>query len=278
MTTLTPAVRLAPARIKYEITGYFRQNDTVFFTFLFPVLILVIFATIFDGDVSPDALTGTGAPGPDAVPMATYFLPGMVAAGLLLSGLQNLAIDIAGEKHNGKLKRLGGTPMSPVTYFLGKLGQVFVTGAIQAALTIAVGVFAFGVELPTDPARWLTFAWVFVLGLTASALLGIALSAVPRSGRSASAVVIPIVLVLQFISGVYVAAFQLPDSVQNIANLFPLAWLARGMRSVFLPEEFVALEQGQTWALAQGALVLAAWLVVGFVISRLTFRWIRRDA
>ncbi|HCX84953.1 MAG TPA: ABC transporter [Micrococcales bacterium] len=276
--SLATAIRLAPSRIGYEVRGYFRQGDTVFFTFLFPVLMLALFSSIFSGDLSPAGLTGDPANGTDTVSMSTYYLAGMVAAGLLLSGVQNLAIDIAQEKYNGRLKRLGGTPMSPVTYFLGKLGQVFVTGVLQAALTISVGVLAFGASLPTDAGSWLTFAWVFVLGLTGSALLGVALSSVPRSGRSAGAVVIPVVLALQFISGVYVASFQLPESVQHLANLFPLAWLARGMRSVFLPDDFASLELGDSWNLGQGALVLAAWLIVGFVASRLTFRWNRRDA
>lgn len=272
------ALSLAPGRIGYELRGYVRQGDTVFFTFLFPVLMLVIFATIFSGDASPAQLTGDTQLGHQSISMAAYYLPGMLAAGLLLSGLQNLAIDIAGEKHNGRLKRLGGTPMSPVTYFAGKLGQVFVTGLAQAALLILVAAVVWDVPLPGTAHAWWTFAWIFVLGLTASALLGVALSAIPRSGRSASAVVIPIVLLLQFISGVYVPSFQLPDSVAAVANIFPLAWLARGLRSVFLPAEFEALERGGTWALGQGALVLLAWLVLGLVLSRLTFRWIRRDA
>lgn len=152
------------------------------------------------------------------------------------------------------------------------------TGIGQCALILAVAVLLFDVTLPSDAASWLTFAWVFVLGLAASAVLGIALSALPRSGRSASAVVIPIVLILQFISGVYVLNFQLPDAVQNVANVFPLAWLARGMRSALLPQDMVVLEQGETWAHGATLAVLLAWLIVGTVLARLTFRWIRRDA
>ncbi|GMA32142.1 ABC transporter permease [Litorihabitans aurantiacus] len=269
------ALTLAPARTAFEVRGYFRQVDTVFFTFLFPVIFLVIFSSIFSEDISVAGLTGDG---PASIPAATYYLPGLIAAGLLLSGVQNLAIDIALEKGDGRLKRLGGTPMSPVTYFLGKLGQVLVTGTCQVTLLLLVASLAFGVDLPTDPGRWLTFAWVYLLGLLSCALVGVALSALPRSGRSASAVVIPVVVVLQFISGVYVADFQLPDGVRTIAAAFPLAWMARGMRSVFLPEEMQVLERGGEWGPGQVALALTVWLVLGFVVSRLTFRWLRRDA
>ena len=50
------------------------------------------------------------------------------------------------------------------------------------------------------------------------------------------------------------------------------------MRYVFLPDDYAVLEQNQEWNLAGVAIALVIWLVVGLVLSRLTFRWIRRDA
>jgi ABC-2 type transport system permease protein len=152
-----------------------------------------------------------------------------------------------------------------------------VTGLAQAALLLVVAGVAFGVPLPSDPEKWLTFAWVFVLGVTTCAVLGIALSALPRSGKSASAVIIPITLILQFISGVYLPFSQLPLWLQNFAGIFPLKWLAQGMRLVFLPDSFKAVEQGGSWDLPGVLLVTAIWLVVGLVLCRVTFRWIRKD-
>lgn len=264
-------VALGASRIGYETKTYFRSFDTLFFTFLFPFVMLAIFSAAFSaqGEVGP--------PGSE-VSIAAYYLPGMIAAGILLSGVQNLAVDIAMEKSNGTLKRLGGTPLSPISYFLGKIGQVFVTGSLQAGLLILGGWLVLGIEMPTEPEKWLTFAWVFVLGLVTCALVGIALSAVPRSGKSATAVVIPIVLLLQFISGVYLQWNMLPTWLQDIASLFPLKWIAQGMRYVFLPEGWESLEQNESWNLPGVAIALGIWLVVGLVVSRLTFRWIRRDA
>ncbi|MGX5697252.1 ABC transporter permease [Agromyces soli] len=261
------------SRIGYEVRGYFRSPDAVFFTFLFPVIMLGIFTAAFSaaGEISP-------APGEPGVSVAAYYLPGMLAAGILLSGVQNLAVDIAGEKSDGTLKRLGGTPLSPVSYFIGKIGQVFVTGTLQAGLLLATSATLFGIALPTTTSAWATFAWVFVLGTATSALLGIALSSVPRSGKSATAVVIPIVLVLQFISGVYLQFSMLPAWLQDIASLFPLKWMAQGMRAAFLPADFESLERHGSWELGWVAVWLLAWLVIGLVASRLTFRWIRRDA
>lgn len=262
---------LGASRIGMETRTYFRSPDTLFFTFFFPFVMLAIFSAAFSaqGEVGP--------PGSEITVGASY-LPGMIAAGILLSGVQNLAVDIAMEKSNGTLKRLGGTPLSPMGYFIGKIGQVFVTGVLQAGLLLLAGRLVLGIELPTEPEKWITFAWVFVLGLVTSALVGIALSALPRSGKSATAVVIPTVLLLQFMSGVYLQWNMLPAWLQDVAGLFPLKWIAQGMRSVFLPEGWEVLEQQESWNLPGIAIALGIWLVVGVVLSRLTFRWIRRDA
>jgi ABC-2 type transport system permease protein len=202
----------------------------------------------------------------------------MVAAGMLLSGVQNLGVDIAGEKGDGTLKRLGGSPLPVISYFIGKIGMVMVSAVLQAALLLVVARFAFGVELPTDPEKWLVFVWVFLLGVITSCVLGIALSALPRSGKSATAVVIPIVLLLQFISGVYLQFSMLPEWLQNVASVFPLKWMAQGMRAVFLPESFAALEQTGDWNLPWVAIVMGIWFVVGLLLCRMTFRWIRKDS
>ncbi|GAB3399739.1 ABC transporter permease [Schumannella luteola] len=262
-------LRLGLERARYEIASYFRRRDALVFTFLFPIVMMSIFSAAF-------ANLSFGPAGSE-MNVARYYLPAMLAAGILLSGVQNLGVDIAGERGDGTLKRLAGTPLPVASYFIGKLGQALVTATAQAALLILVARLVFGVELPTEPGRWLTFAWVFLLGVLTSAVLGIAISRLPRSGRSATAVIVPVTIVLQFISGVYLQFSQLPEWLQNTASVFPLKWLAQGMRSVFLPDSFESLEQGGSWQLPEVALVCGIWLVAGLVLCRLTFRWIRED-
>lgn len=267
-------LRLGNSRIVYELRLYFRQGDSVFFTFLFPILMLSVFAVAF----STSGNVGAAPDGSGGISFAAFYVPGMVAAGMLLSGVQNLGVDIAGEKGDGTLKRLAGTPLPVFSYFMGKIGMVLVSSVFQVALLLLVARFAFNVHLPTDPGKWLTFAWVFLFGVITSCVLGIALSALPRTGKSATAVVIPIVLLLQFISGVYLNFAQLPGWLQNVASIFPLKWMAQGMRSVFLPGTFESMEPSGHWDLGLVAVVMGVWLVVGLILCRLTFRWIRKDS
>jgi ABC-2 type transport system permease protein len=263
--------RLGWERTKYELMTYFRERDAVVFIFAYPVIMLAIFATVFGQDDQAIEVGST------TIPFAQYFLPGMVATGVMLSSFQSLAISIAVERDEGSLKRLRATPLPASSYFLGKVGQVLLSSLLQTALLLAVAAFLFDVPLPTEASDWATFAWVFVLGTTTGSVLGVAFSSVPRSGRAASAVVTPVVLVLQFISGVFFQFDQLPTWMQQVASLFPLKWMAQGMRSVFLPDEAESLEVSGSWQHGATALVLVLWLVVGLVVGVRTFRWRRRD-
>jgi ABC-2 type transport system permease protein len=249
-----------------EIKQFVRSREQVVFTMAFPVIMVVIFGSILTGDL------GNG------VKFTQYFVTGMIASGLMVTGFQALAIQIPIERDRGVLKRVRGTPMPPAVYFIGKVAMVLVIAAAESVILLAVAVPLFDVSLPATAAKWLTFTWVSLLGITACTLCGIAFSSVAHNGRSAPAVVTPVALVLQFISGVFFVFTSLPGWMQQVAALFPLKWMCQGMRSVFLPDAFAAQEPAGSWQLGRVALVLGAWCVGGLILCLTTFRWsTRRD-
>ena len=262
------AIALGVDRTAVELKMYSREKESVFFSFLFPILLLSLFSVIFSGQFEESAAQGGMTAG-------QFFLPGMLAAGVLLTSFQTMALSVATERDDGSLKRLRATPMPPVAYFLGKVGLVAVTSVLQTVLLLVVATLFFGVELPTDPDRWAVFVVVFALGVFSGTVLGIAYSSLATS-RSIGAVVIGPMLVLQFISGVYIAFDDVPPWLQQVAALFPLKWIAQGMRSVFFPAEMAAAEMAGSWETARTALVLLAWGIGGLVLCVTTFRWYKR--
>jgi ABC-2 type transport system permease protein len=247
-------------RIAVELKEFFRQRESVVFTLAFPIMLLLVFGAVLHYDL------GHG------VSFTQYFLAGVIAAGVLGASLQNLAIHIAGERSEGSLKALAGTPMPKSAYFVGKVVQVLVVAVLTVALLLLVGRVAFGTSLPAGR-DWLTLLWVVVLGAAACTLLGIAVSTVCRNGRSASATVTPLAILLQFISGVFFPFGQVPAWLQDIASVFPLKWMAQGLRSVFLPDALAAQEPAHGWELGRVALVLGGWCVLGLLLCVRTFRW-----
>ena len=263
MNKIPSALKLGLRRGALEIRQFTRQRESVVFTLLFPLILLAIFGSVFKDTIAP------------GVTFSQYFVAGMVASGLVNSGFQQLAITIPMERDYGSLKRLRGTPMPVASYFIGKALLVFVSMILQVILLLAGGYFFFGLNMPTDISKWFTFTWLIILGTASSTVLGIAFSTVPKSGRGASAVVSPVVIVLQFFSGVFFIFTQLPSWMQQVAAIFPLKWLTQGMRSVFLPDSFAASEVAKSWETGRTFLILIIWLVVGFFISLRTFKWSR---
>ena len=214
---------------------------------LLPVLLLVVFGSAFNGNVAP------------GITFSQYFLAGMIASGIVYTSFQNLAIAIPQERDDGTLKRLQGTPMPKAAYFVGKVGAG--PGHLRRAGRALIGDrrALFDVHLPID-GRGLVDVH---LGERCSDWSAARCSAspsppVPRSGRGAPALVSPVVLVLQFTSGVFFQYDELPPWMQQLAALFPLKWLCQGMRSVFLPDRFQRREPAGSWELER---VASCWLV-----------------
>jgi ABC-2 type transport system permease protein len=257
--------RVIRSRALVEIKEFFRQREAVVFTVLLPVLLLAVFGAVLNYDI------GFG------VTFVQYFMAGIIAAGILGASLQNMAISIATERSDGTLKALAGTPMPKSAYFVGKVAQVLAVAVLIIGVLLLIGVLFYEIDMPSG-GEWLTFAWVALLGAAACTLLGIAVSSLAKNGRSASATVTPIALVLQFISGVFFLFSALPTWMQTVAAVFPLKWMGQGLRSVFLPEELAASEPAGSWELGRVALVLTAWCVVGLVLCVATFRWQERGS
>ena len=260
-----PSVGLASwRRFTIELLQFRRSREAVFFTIAFPLVMLALFGTIFGGQsLGPDSA---------GVTFAQYFIASMMAAGVWGSCFTNLAISVPTERDSGALKRLAGTPMPMTAYFAGKIGLVLVLSFVETVLLLAMGLGFYDLHLPS-PDKWLTFGWVMTLGITSCTLLGLAVSGLVRNARTASAIVTPIAILLQFISGVYFVFASLPGWLQDIASLFPLRWLALGLRYVFLPDGFAAQEPGGSWQTGTTAIVMVIWCVVGLAITKRTFTW-----
>ena len=160
-------------------------------------------------------------------------------------------------------------------YFIGKIIMVLVDRHRRDRACCSPSRSALcDLELPATAQKWLTFGWVAVLGI--DRLHAAAASRSPRwpaTARSGPAVVTPVALVLQFISGVFFVFTGLPAWMQQVAAIFPLKWMCQGLRSVFLPDSFGARSRaapsssaGWRWSSAPGA-------SVGLVLCLSTFRW-----
>ncbi len=235
------------------------------FTFTFPALILVLLGSIFNGTFEGTEVTA-----------GQVFTASMAGSGIIATSFLNLGIGVAQDREDHTLKRLRGAPIPATAYFMGKVVLVVVASIAEVIVLIVVGMLLFDVELPADAGRWVTFAWVFLLGTVSCSLLGIAVSSIAKSAQSAAAVVNLPYIALQFLSGVYIPVPSLPHWMITTGSFFPIKWVAQGFRSVFLPDSMMSWEAAGSWEHGKTALVLGAWCVIGVVLCLMTFRWTNR--
>lgn len=262
---LPSLLRVSLVRGRMEIRQFFRQRESVIFTFALPIILLLLFGQIFHGEV-----------GHTGVSFRQYFIAGILASGLMSTTFVALGVSIAADREDGTLARLSGTPLPAAGYLAGKALLALAVCLLEVAAALAVGVGLLGLQLPATGGRWLTLAWVLALGIVTCSLLGIAVGQVAGTTRSSFAVLNLPYLVLSFISGVYFVFSRLPAGLQHIAALFPLKWICQGLRSAFLPDRLLAAEPARSWEHGRIALVLSAWLVVSLVVCVRTFRWQRQ--
>jgi len=188
-----------------------------------------------------------------------------VAFGMMLM-VQYLPAD----REDGSLLRARATPGGIGGYLTGKLVTSSLSVLVYLAMIGVPGAFITGVPHLAD-VSWTRLAWVLILGLAATQLLGAALGALVPSPRGAGYVALPL-LGLTAVSGIFYPITAMPGWLQQAAQALPVYWLGLGMRSALLPPAAASVEIAGSWRTAQTAAVLGAWVLAGLVVAPLVLR------
>ncbi|MFG2547889.1 ABC transporter permease [Streptomyces sp. NPDC048594] len=211
-------------------------------------------------------LVGDDVPG-TRTPMAHLVLAGFAAYLMFQIGLISLPQMLVTEREEGALLRLRATPGGIPAYLVAKCLLVVVTTVATLAVLLGLAALVVDGPLPQGPGGWVTLLWVSTLGLLAVVPLGAAIGAVLPNPREALALIMLPAMALLFTSGAVFPLTSLPVPVQQVASVFPLKWMAQGLRSALLPDSARAAEAAGSWELPMVALVLAAWAVLGFLLA-----------
>src|SRR5688572_16800073 len=134
-------VALSLRQARYELKAFFRNPAAAFFTFVFPLMFLVIFNMVF-GNTEVEAPGGRGK-----IDVSTFYVPAITAVSVIGACYVNMAMGIAFARDRGVLKRIHGTPLPPIAYFAGRILMAIVISLMLVILILFVGVAAYGVEI-----------------------------------------------------------------------------------------------------------------------------------
>ncbi|KUL42625.1 multidrug ABC transporter permease [Streptomyces sp. NRRL F-4489] len=201
------------------------------------------------------------------IPMAHLTLSGFAGYLLFQIGLLNLPQILVTEREEGTLLRLRATPGGIPAYLIAKSLLIVVLALGTLAVLLGAAAALVDGPLPHSAGGWLTLLWVTALGLLAVVPLGAAIGAVLPNPREALALIMLPSMALLITSGAMFPLSRMPAVVQDIASVFPLRWMAQGLRSALLPDAARAAEAAGSWQLPTVALVLGAWAVLGFLLA-----------
>ncbi len=199
----------------------------------------------------------------DSQPAASGFsqsVPGMATMYVLITVLGGISLMLQ-ERKQWTLQRLAVMPVTRAQILAGKILARFTTGMIQFAILFAVGVVV-GLDFGNDPVALLVIMVVYTLCVTA---LAFALAPIIRTEGQAGSLITMLSLVLAALGGAWWPLEMVPDFMQKLGHLSPIAWAMDSFNSLLF-------YGGGLAEILPNMLLLGALTVVLFVIGIRSFR------
>jgi len=192
-----------------------------------------------------------------------FLVPGLIAILMTLIGSLLTALVMAREWERGTMEALLVTPVTMREVLLGKLLPYFALGTGGMALSVAMGVFLFGVPLRGSVAALFAASSLFLL---AALGMGLLISTVTKNQFVAGQVAIIVTFLPAFIlSGFIFDIGSMPRAVQLLTHVVAARYFVAILQTLFLA--------GNVWpVLLPNALALALMAALFLGMSRRKLR------
>ena len=254
MSRPAPAVRSVAALTAHDLRLTARRGENILVTIVIPIAVLLFFTS-----------TGEGASYALARRPGFFLVPGVIALGIIASGLVNLGIAMAYDRSYGVLKRLGGAPLPRWGLIAAKATSVLVLEIVQITAILAVATLVLGWQPGND---WspLLFVGAVLLGTTTFVSLGLLLAGSLRA-EATLALANGLFLAFLMLGGIVLPIDQLPEPLRPVAAVLPANALADLLR--------MSLSSGLDRVMdpIAPAATLGAWALGAIGLTLRTFRW-----
>jgi len=250
----------AARQFHFDVRCFIRNKESVVFTLALPIVMLVIFASVFSNAT-------VKVPG-GVVNESVYYVPAIITFGLIAANFSNLMVSVVRYREAGIYKRRRATPAAASTVITGRAGVAVLTGVVLTAVLLAIGWAGFGASVPgrTAPA----FVLFVVTGAAVLCTLGFAVASLITEADAAQPAAQAIVLPVCFISGIFIPIKELPNWLQDVGKVFPVHALNDALLTAYNPH---TTGLGFNWA---DLAVLLGWGVAGLVLASRHFSWLPR--
>ncbi len=241
--------RLIARQVRYENTAFWRNPAAAFFTFVFPLIFMVLFNMILGGSNGMENA-------------AQFYTPAIVCFSIVNACYTSIAMTVSLARDDGILKHIRGTPLPGWAYLVARMLQAVIVAVLLVVIVAAFGRVFYDVPLPIGQLPLL--AVILLVSGASFCALGLATAGLVPNAAAAPAIVNAIVLPLYFISDVFI---RLDDSsiLARIGELFPIRHLVNTLQAVWNPvlRPFDPIDL--VW--------IGAWGALGLIVAIRTFTW-----
>ena len=193
--------------------------------------------------------------------IGTEYIAALGVAIVLASlGLTGVPMVIGQYRERGVLRRLGVTPVRPLTLLLADLIVWAAAAVVSVALVIAVVRLAFHVPAPVKPG-W--FVLAVALGIGSLFATGLLAASVAPTARGAAGIGWLLFFPNMFLAGIYFPTEEMSATMRQVGNFTPLGSAVHAVRDSWMGIDPRPEYLG----------IMAAWALVAGVLSARFFRW-----
>jgi ABC-2 type transport system permease protein len=183
-----------------------------------------------------------------------------VAIVLASLGLNWVPMVIGQYRERGILRRLGVTPVRPLTLLVADLAVWAAAAVLSVALVVAVVRIAFHVPVPAA-AGW--FILTVILGIASLFALGMLVAAVAPTAKSAAGIGWLLFFPNMLLAGVYFPTEEMSSAMRQIGNFTPLGSALHAVRDSWMGIDPRPEYLG----------IMAAWALIAGALAARFFRW-----
>lgn len=235
-----------------ETRLYFREPVGVFFTLVFPPVLLVVLGSV-PGFRQPSPDTG----GLRGIDLYTPIIIAMVIVMFALNGLPQM---LATYREKGILRRMATTPVRPPVLLLAALLMCTALSVLATAVLLTIGRVAFAVPLPGQIAG---YALVFVLCTVASLSLGLLIAALAPTGKAAGAIGSILFFPVMFFAGLWFPRAAMPGWLVRVSDFTPLGAGVQSLQDT----------ANGSWPQPLHIAVMLVWTIAAGAVAVRYFRW-----
>jgi ABC-2 type transport system permease protein len=239
------------AQIRLETKLFLRERQNVFFTLAFPVIMILIFGSVFGGQ------SWYG------IPAINYLLPGIIVMAVMMACMNNNAMKVVIERERGIYRRLSLTPLKRHTLLLGDIFVRYLVALASTLLLIAIAIGVFSAQVGGN--RFL-FWFVLTVGSLTFVALGLVLTTLVKNTNSMMSLGMAVLFPFMFLGACFWPLDQMPAFLHPLCQALPSLHLNTALR-------MIAVQGAGFSDIWPEFPVILGWLVGCSILAVKFFKW-----